>query len=156
MAQPQVRQAASPCPPWQVFKGYKMKVARKDIPRGIIKIKGSAAKLTISPTDRDWTVRWNIEHGGSGVGGYVRMDDDMLRRAFGLKDGLGIFGQAVAARAGTPVDAAEQGCFVRWGRFLNIHHPGIGLQGDPNISIELDDEMKTAVTDLLQHYPRMK
>ncbi len=156
MAPPKLRavKAAQPCPSWQVSKGHKMTITSSGPRLGTLELRGSAAELKVSPRERGWNVQWKIEHYNGRVEGHVHMDDSALRRAFGLEDGLGTFGATLADRTGTPIDAAEQGQFVRWGEFLNIPHPGTGLQGDPNISIELSDEIRTAVQDLLQYYSR--
>lgn len=44
-------------------------------------------------------------------------------------------------------DDGSQGLFVRQGRYLNIPGPGTGMQGDPNISFYIDDDVKAAVTE---------
>ena len=42
-----------------------------------------------------------------------------------------------------------QGVFLRYEYFLNIPGPGTGNDGNPNISVELDDGIKNAVRQLL-------
>lgn len=142
-----------PCPPWQVYKGHTLKTMNSS-PGGLF-LAGTTTSLTITAAGSDrpdrWAVSWKIRHDCGEVDGLVYMDDEELRRAFGLADGLGTFGQALADRISTPVDDAEQGKFVRAGRFLNIPHPGTGLQGDPNISIEIDGYMRLAILELLKH-----
>ncbi|MBY0472844.1 hypothetical protein K2Q00_00980 [Patescibacteria group bacterium] len=109
------------------------------------------AELSISPQNMSplWHVSWKINHGYGMVGGFVNLTNTQLELAFGLKDDSDGSTRAVVERTGIPFDAALQGCFVRWGQWLNIPHPGTGMQGDPNISIELDDEIVAAVQALL-------
>ena len=142
-----------PCPPWQVHKGHTLKVVCSN--SRSLRLAGTTTSLTITAAGSDrpecWAVSWKIKHDCGEVEGLVYMNDEELRRAFGLANGLGTFGQALAERTSTPVDAAEQGKFVRVGAFLNIPHPGTGLQGDPNISIEVDGYMRLAILELLKH-----
>lgn len=44
---------------------------------------------------------------------------------------------------------AKQGRFIRQGDCLNIPGPGAGHDGDPNVSIELSDQIKKTVRDFL-------
>lgn len=148
-------QAKAPCPDWQVFKGHKMSVLFNR--QSCLRISnGNVAYLEIKPIPaeprraRTWEVSWGLMHDCGKVEGYIHMTDEELRRAFGLEDGLGVFGKALADRTSTKVDAAEQGKFVRAGKWLNIPHPGTGLQGDPNISIEVDGYMRLAILELLK------
>lgn len=48
-------------------------------------------------------------------------------------------------------DVGRPGKFLRIKNYLNIPGPGIGRDGDPNISIEIDDEMRRAVCALIEH-----
>lgn len=144
---------SGPCPPWQVYKGHTLKAM--NYTSRSLRLAGTTTSLTITAAGSDrpeqWAVSWKIKHDCGEVEGFVYMDNGELQRAFGLADGLGTFGQALAERTSTPVDAAEQGKFVRVGKFLNIPHPGTGLQGDPNISIEIDGYMRLAILGLLKH-----
>lgn len=143
-------QARPPCPPWQVYKGYKLNLLETE---SGIKLKSSAAELRINfianRSYAPWRVWWSMSHDCGRDTGYRYLTEEEMRRAFGLQDGLGQFGRALADRTSTAVDAAEQSKFVRAKDWLNISHPGTGLQGDPNISIELDTDIKIAVRTLL-------
>lgn len=52
--------------------------------------------------------------------------------------------------------AAQQGCFIAWEsdyvNALNIPHPGFGHDGDPNISIEVDDRMRQVVQKFIDSH----
>lgn len=141
-----------PCPRWQVYKGHTLKLVSSNSKS--VRLAGTTTSLTITAAGSDrpdhWAVSWKIKHDCGEVEGFVYMNDEELQRAFDMINGLGTFGQALAERTSTRVDAAEQGKFVRVGSFLNIPHPGTGLQGDPNISIEIDDDMRLAVLRLVR------
>ena len=114
-------------------------------------IKGSVASLNIRgagdpDTCSRWSLEWNITHADlSQVHGEVYFDRNELPSAFGLQKDrgdefvLGLF----------DADSAKQGKYIRRGNLLNIPGPGTAYDGDPNISIFLDDEIKKAVTGLL-------
>ena len=75
------------------------------------------------------------------------MDDEHLKMAFGLSEESGKYGDWLIGRFGG--ESAEQGQFIRFENFLNIPCPGTGHDGDPNISIVLDDKIRDAVEHLL-------
>jgi len=118
-------------------------------------IKGSAAHLMIRPADPGnygpdrWWLIWEIrfflrQH----AAGEIAVLTEALRRAFGLTDGADESGKWLVDRYGG--DSAEQCCYIRQGNHLNIPGPGTGHDGDPNISIFLEDDIKNAVRQLLE------
>ena len=118
-----------------------------------LKIAGSAACLEIgSPEsvrgERHWKILWEIRFGSNGrVNGQVIFPDKYLRAAFGLSDEVGFGGEWMLSEYGA--DTAAQGWFIRYQNFLNIPGPGTGHDGNPNISIEITEEMKNAAAALL-------
>jgi hypothetical protein len=126
-------------------------------------INANAASLTIQKASlvlpdketlkNDWFVDWSIfqckplQELTSGRRWFTTED---LRNAFGIANGSGKYGKWLIDRYGA--DAAEQMKYIRWGNYLNIPCPGTGNDGDPNISIEIDDEIKSAVTRLISQH----
>jgi len=116
-------------------------------------IVASAASLTISfnpraKTDR-WVISWEIRHSRdeSSHGTRVFSDADLASAFLSAKQ-VNNWSDWVTKRYGG--DSALQGGFIRWQDYLNIPCPGTGHDGDPNISIEIDGKIRTAVQALLQ------
>jgi len=127
---------------------------------GILVIAGSAATVTIQKASlvfpdkevvkNDWFVNWEIiqcrpiQEISSGRRWFT-IDD--LRSAFGISDYSGKYARWLIDRYGAEV--AEQMKYIRWHEYLNIPCPGTGNDGDPNISIEIDDEIQLAIAKLI-------
>lgn len=149
---PPVREVGGP-PEWWCPKGFNMGLATTGGRIIIAKDRNpdSAAAMVRIGVDiggrrpKDFRVGWQLEHANGNVVGTIIMDADELRHAFGLMDGSSKSGVALASRCGFEADAAEQGLFFRIGRYLKLPHPGTSAQGDPNISLHLDDEIRAAV-----------
>lgn len=70
---------------------------------------------------------------------------------------VGWYGSDKFLIASKPLGAfASQKFFFRVGRFLNIPGPGIGHDGDPNISIELSDHLVEPVSQFVRRYLALK
>lgn len=147
-------------PSWWSAKGINMKVDGVVLERGkhpIVNIAiGSAARVFICQCDSrrgDFDVQYHINHcDGSHSSGSIVMSRADLARAFGLINGYGVgFSHSGAGllEMGYELDAASQGKYVRLGNYLNIPHPGTGLVGDPNVSVQIKAEMKSAIQALL-------
>ncbi len=143
-------------PIWCHHHGSKMRVVEFDEKEHRLVIAGSAAKVIIRPGREvqeggdGWVVSWEvIQHVAydEAVRGQRQFDSDELAAAFGLTDNSGDFGQWMLDQFGA--HSAEQGKFIRWKHFLNIPCPGTGHDGDPNVSIHIDDEIRDAVQRLL-------
>lgn len=143
-------------PIWYHGHGRKMYVERFDRKNHTLIISGSAAKVVIKKASsvysdvKGWLVDWEVVQFRpyeEGVLGRTHFDDDDLAAAFGLSDDSDEFGDWLIERYGA--DSAAQGKYIRWRDFLNIPCPGTGGNGDPNISIDLDDEIRNAVRQLL-------
>lgn len=147
-------------PSWWSDKGVNMKVDGAILERGkpvLVNVAvGSAARVFICQCDSrrgDFDVQYHINHcDGSHSSGSIVMSRADLSRAFGLTNGFGVgfshSGKGLLEK-GCELDAASQGKYVRLGDYLNIPHPGTGLVGDPNVSVQLTTEMKSVVQTLL-------
>lgn len=141
------------CPSWCNDHGGKMQLGAALFTRPSITIASSAAKCCIEKSEDTNRPGWFLEYEvvqfhptDEKFTGRIWFSDDELAVAFGLKqstDRKKWFGERFVA------SAAVQGKFIREGIFLNIPGPGTGNDGDPNISIHIDDEIIYAVADLL-------
>lgn len=118
------------------------------------KIAGSAASVEIGTPHlstngkRYWKVSWKVRWSrDEEVNGQVFFSDACLRTAFGLSEENGVSGEWLLKEYGG--DVAAQGLFIRYQQFLNVPGPGTGHDGDPNVSLELTEQMKNAVVSLL-------
>lgn len=118
----------------------------------LLVIAGSAASVRVTrratTVDEGWFVEWEVVQSQQAkVNGRVVFTSDDLRAAFGLSQESGEFGDWLIERFGA--DSASQGKFIRWKNFLNIPCPGTGHDGDPNVSIHIDEEIRETVRRLL-------
>lgn len=137
-------------PIWWHHHGHKMKLRRSEILSCIILIEGSAARVLITKGDyKNWLIDWTITHSYPDikVDGRTFMNNQELAGAFGLEDYIDGSSEWLIERFGG--NATAQGKFIRWNEYLNIPCPGTGHDDDPNVSIEIDKDIKRAVRDLL-------
>lgn len=143
-------------PDWWHHHGSKMRVQELDLQGHNLVIAGSAAKVMIRvasqvhPEATGWFIEWEVvqyQPYGEIVRGRVQVTNEELAVAFDLLYSPVTTGDWLLDRFGG--DVAEQGKYIRWQRFLNIPCPGTGNDGDPNVSIELDKEIKEVVRQLL-------
>lgn len=140
-------------PTWYHHHGSKMRVEEFSKGNRLLVIAGSAASVRItrraSTVDEGWFVEWEVVQSQQvKVNGRVFFTSDDLRAAFGLSQGSGRFGNWLIEQFGA--DSASQGKYIRWRNYLNIPCPGTGHDGDPNVSIYIDnDEILDAVRQLL-------
>lgn len=143
-------------PVWCHHHGFKMAVELLDLDNCTLIISGSAAKVVIKksslefPDSGGWLVNWEVIQSkprGAGSRGRTLFTDKQLMAAFGLTQYPGEFGDWIIEQYGA--DSAEQGKYIRWREFLNIPCPGTGHDGDPNVSINIDEDMIAAVQKLL-------
>ncbi|MEK9156454.1 MAG: hypothetical protein AAB360_04150 [Patescibacteria group bacterium] len=141
-----------PWPDWWHRHGRKMRL--KLAGRAEVKIAASVASLTITRQDaaRDdqprWGVVWEITHDYDRVRGRVSMTDAELATAFGLVDSPvppDSWWLTVVFDAGN----MKVGKFIVHRDYLNISGPGTGQDGDPNISIRVDDDMRAAIIQII-------
>ncbi len=143
---------ASGLPDWCHHHCGKMKVDRLDVDakeRRFV-IKASAVKVTIfRANDCEWFVNWEITHDLNMKSfGRTLLTNLDLARAFCIDEGSHESGKGLLERYGG--ESAKQGCYIRWKNFLNIPCPGTGDDGDPNVSIEISEEIREAVKQLLE------
>ena len=139
-------------PRWWVNHGHKMEVAEGGPKENeLVLINGEVARLVITRSKsgpQRYELAWNVHHACGHTEGHVRLDSGDLLLAFGLIDGKRP-GHSVFPHAPETPDADAEGAYFRRGNYLNIPHPGTGLQGDPNISVFLTSEIKRAVKELI-------
>ena len=148
LKEPQIR---NHFPIWCHHHGWKMKVVEFNKKEKRVSIAGSAAKLVIETGGENsdvWNVRWEIFQSSGKDLGCREFKTCELAAAFGLTEDSGDYGQWVIDQFGA--HSAEQGKYIRWKHFLNIPCPGSGHDGDPNVSIHIDDEMRSTVELLLK------
>ncbi len=138
-------------PNWCHMHGRKISISKLVLGKlRSLLLKSNAVILIISQEkDNLWSVFWEIIFApNSKVEGNILFTAKELKIAFGLSDDENSkSGQWLIDRYGA--DVAEQGKYIRRGDFLNIPGPGTGNDGDPNVSIHLDNEIKNAIRDLL-------
>jgi hypothetical protein len=135
-------------PIWFHHHGSKMELVAHD--ENTINIRSNAASLIIRRplVGLNWLVEWNIDHDlGVFAKGSIWMTGSELASAFGLSTVMGKFGEWLIERFGGTT--AAQGRFIRYNEFLNIPGPGTGHDGDPNISIILNDDIRGAIRHIL-------
>jgi len=146
-------------PVWCHHHCGKMRVTEQNPEAGTLTIAGSAAKVTITrastifPKSTGWLVNWEViqcRPRREIVRGRRQFNDDRLAAAFGLIEHSGWGDHELLKRFGG--HSAEWGLYIRWRDYLNIPCPGTGHDGDPNVSIELNDEIKKAVHALLKRF----
>ncbi len=127
-------------PIWFHPRGDTMKLGEANSSH--VTIEGPAAELKITSSASrilDFDVEWNIRHenyeSSSGVRIFCSTEIDS---AFGVTRGF--------------EDGAshQNSHFIRFGRFLNVPCQGTSMDGDPNISIFITDEIQKAIRDLLE------
>jgi len=135
-------------PIWFHAHGSKMEIVAHD--KNTISIRSNAASLLIRRSlvgVVDYLVEWNIDHDPGFTKGNVWMTGSELASAFGLSDNMGDFGEWLIARFGGTT--AAEGKFIRYKKFLNVPCPGTGNDGDPNISIMINNNIREAICHIL-------
>lgn len=140
-------------PDWWHHHGTKVRVSNFDQTKKMLYLSASAADIEISVNlSKDlWDVKWRIIFSSeSEVNGIVQLTTLQLGTAFALASchyqsefGDGLLKQHDA-------EFGEQGKFIRRGKYLNIPGPGTGHDGDPNVSIRIDDEITINVLSLIE------
>ncbi len=143
-------------PIWYHHHGGKMSIELFDQKNKVLIIGGNAAKIILQkaspmfPNMKGWFVDWLVIYFKpchEKACGRSRFNKETLAAAFGLSESSGENSDWLIKRFGA--DSAEQGKYIRWENFLNIPCPGTGNDGDPNVSIYLNDEIRNAVRRLL-------
>lgn len=137
-------------PIWFHHHGTKLELIYYD--ENIVIIKSNATRLSISKkiTKKDvlWNINYSISHGDSCLtSNSLIMTSESLARAFGLDDNFEESGSSILKEFGGT--NGLQGKYIRYKEYLNLPGPGTGHDGDPNLSIKIDDKIKTAIVQLL-------
>lgn len=155
------RPAVDSIPSWWHHHGSKINffsIADFDGKYEKITFGSNTARVDIYP-DREekckrlgWIVEYRIQHTAEGFTvGTIWMSLQDLKTAFGLSDHCDAeWGQHVLDRFGG--DVAYQGKYIRSGNYLNLPGPGHAYDGDPNMSIETDEEFRKALLRFLNHH----
>jgi hypothetical protein len=148
--QPKLRHPFDYYPVWWHHHGDKfcLDEEKTSFPDKRVILTASAATLTIEADGSDnWRINWTIVTYGK-TSGSTTMTNRELLSAFTdtgkTADELSYW--LISVYGG---DYAAQGKCIRWKSFLNIPCPGTGHDGDPNVSILLDEDMAQAVVRLL-------
>lgn len=142
------------CPIWWHHHGFKMGVVQFSKRQRFLVIGRNAASVKITPAaltvDEGWWVEWEVvQSQQEKVNGRTVFTSDELRAAFGLSQESGVLSDWLIERFGA--DCASQKKFIRWQEYLNIPCPGTGHDGDPNVSISIDNkEIQNAIRELLE------
>lgn len=123
--------AATISPMWFIDGGRKLKHDPQEPPQQFV-LRSKFAEIIVYPDkEAGWDIRYNVEHADGGTSsGRVFMSSKELRQAFGFEGGP---------------DATVNGKFIRSGLYVNIPCQGTGFEGDPNISLMLDEPLKAAL-----------
>lgn len=135
-------------PVWWHHHGIKMTVEFADLMGNLLIIKGSAAEVIIIRIKSGFQVSWNIKFfADEWSSGQVIFSHEDIKQAFGLSDQCGEHGYGLLNEFGGTT--AHQRRFIRYLNYLNIPGPGNGHDGDPNVSVEVTDQIKSAVKKML-------
>lgn len=139
-------------PIWYHHHGSKMHIHEFNKDLHLLIISGSAASLKINRFvngEKDsWLVEWEVRQSPvEKVNGCVIFKSNELNAAFGLSEESGEYGDWMIEKFGA--DSAEQKKYIRWRNFVNIPGPGTGNDGDPNISIDIDDDIRNHIRKLI-------
>ena len=146
-------------PFWWHSHGIKVKMQKRSGNAGPIEFTSGAASLRISESLKitrgaggGYLVDWQIKNSLSvGVSGSVFFTEKELRQAFGLTDEITESeGGLLEEFGGT---TASVGTFIRYKEWLNVPCPGTGRDGDPNISLKIDDEIKKEIERFINGKP---
>ena len=100
---------------------------------------------------RLYKVSWRIMFTrGENAWGDLLLSGDELRQAFGILSSNSPIGDITEMKERYDAESSIPGHFIRKGKFLNIPMPGTGMDGDPNISIFITEEMQEAIRNLLR------
>ncbi|MDD4290128.1 MAG: hypothetical protein PHH83_02510 [Patescibacteria group bacterium] len=154
------RQKTGGFPVWWHHHGFKMRAEPLDKEKCILVISGSAAKITIKNILSEypnysfgdgWLVDWEV-HQWTPLGlktiGRRQFNNEELLAAFGISSESGDTGGWLIEEFGA--ESAQQGKYIRWKEYLNIPCPGTGHDGDPNVSVYIEEDIEKAIKQLLE------
>jgi len=147
---PELPNLTLPSPPhWWVSHGGKMEVKRRSNLRLLLKSSTSELELSRDDGSGTFTVFYRLHHGSGSTEHQINgLHETEVKEMFALENG-GRSDYQIFAPLTTYADAALPGAYCRQAGYLNIPHPGAGKQGDPNLSVHITEEIRTAVQDFL-------
>lgn len=119
-----------------------------------LQIFSDRAVLAISPDEDShehgiWFLAWRITRTSAlSIEVKLKIPEEILRRAFALDRGPHGSDEWLLKHYGA--DSAARGYYIRAGNYLNIPGPGTGRDGDPNVSILLDEDIQELLRGLLE------
>lgn len=97
-----------------------------------------------------WLVKWKTNpNPQEESSGYRTFTSSELKAAFGISDDSSL-DQEDQSTDRLDVDSTKHGKYIRWRNFLNIPCPNTGEDGNPNISIYVNKDIRDAVIELLK------
>ena len=148
--QPELAPPFNAFPVWWHHHGSKFRLDKDktSLDELIIVLQASAASVTIQGDGSDyWQVSWTVITYGATNGSTLMRDHELLATFTDAHIPTDELSQWLISRYGG--DYAIHGKCIRWKNFLNIPCPGTGHDGDPNVSILLNDEISQVVKELL-------
>ena len=144
------------CPPsWWHMHGNKVNSTKTDPQneRNQIMLESRTVEVIIDRAENDsWRVGWRVLHQRISLdsdesGGQRFFTTNELLAAFGLNEFEGPsegFNHEYGAHTAVP------GKYIRYGRWLNIPCPGTACDGDPNVSIWVEETIQAAIIKLVE------
>lgn len=137
-------------PAWYHMHGSEIRVKEVDLEKHVFVLASNSAEVMIRRhRSQGWELEYEIRQpDGSKTEGKIWMCTYDLKAAFRISDECyEIWGASVLQRHGG--DVAHEGKYIRFEKYLNIPGPGTGDNGDPNVSICVDDYIKEAFDHFL-------
>jgi hypothetical protein len=140
-------------PEWWNYNGAKMVLRSERSTEWSCVIANAAAEVIVVRNPlTGWEIDWEIKfEWPSFAKGQVNLGYYELRGAFGLENEVPGDSEWLVLRYGA--NSVIHGKYIRFERWLNIPGPGTGDDGDPNVSIEIDETILMAVNCLYLHNP---
>lgn len=138
-------------PRWWHSHGNKLRLT-DGIARQWQTIESSAAKLIVTRYKSVWRLQWQISHAGAKSQGEATVSTIGLKLMFGLQVSRKDLATSMPCHWMVEDYGAEFGSqrlFIRWGRYLNLPHPGTRHDGDPNLSLYVTEEIQEAIWALI-------
>jgi hypothetical protein len=143
-------EAGSP-PAWWHVHGFKMDLQKIDqhmnLHHAFLSIGTRVASVQIAADDSgrtmSFSLHWSLIHSRGRVAGTIYMFADVLAAIFGMTDVIPLGSESFVTKY--KATTGVRGIFLRQGNYLSLPCPGTGADGDPNISLYLTPEIRTAV-----------
>ena len=150
------RKTVNDAPFWFNPQGEQMRVKRFDKDSRILVIDENAASVRIILLDASngelWRLKWSVTRNSVTSGGNLIFTARQLRAAFGVSLNLASGSTPRLTKEPYCAEVGQEGLFIRRGPYLNIPDPyaGANRDADPNVSIQLTEEITAAVRELIR------